>query len=281
MIERRIDWKRRGNGNGHAHRVLDGQAAYDQKPSFADVPDLETARSPMPRTDKPPHVTPTETETSQDDLDEIAERAHELLRSCIERGIPTAQLESVIEALFPARAADAGPTPQTLVDDQSKPLGEEVIAKVLEHLDGRLSPSALDGLRDMLSSGPDQYDWMPPGLRGHESEIERVAEGKDARSVSDLKEVFDHIDAIAARELMPGSGDKRRRVAGDQPPPFPGRPTPGGYPLPPSASPVPVERHKPVGADRRRMARDVAPATAKQFAKFLGLRKRDLPKVAW
>jgi hypothetical protein len=239
--------------------------AFDHRGRDEDVPELKEARAPLPRGNLPAHETPGSVETGADE-DDIAERAHELIKSCVEQGIDTGQLEQVVEAMFPARGAgDAGPEPQHQVDDQ-EPLEDEVIERVLAHMRGRMSDSALDGLRDMLTTRADDNDPVPAFLRGREGEVERLIEGKDPRSTADLKEVYDAFDGIAASEMMrqrgafePGSGtrmgDLRRgregkRGASDQPPPFPGRPTPGGAPLP--------GRQERYGIDRKTIAADMA-----------------------
>jgi hypothetical protein len=191
-----------------------------------------------------------------------------------------------------AAAGDADPPRQHLVDDQSGPLDGEVVEKIMQHLDGRLSPAALGQLKEMLEGGPDEYDWMPPGLRDKASrdQLERQIEHLDPRSASDALENIEAVELMRQRgNLERGSGQRmaeRRgtepwfpgqgeRVAGDMPPPFPGRPTPGGHPLP--------GRQEHAGIDRRRIAGDSsAPqASTKQFAKFLGLKKKQLPGVAW
>src|SRR5260370_11455875 len=124
-----------------------------------------------------------------------------------------------------------------------------------------MSDSALGGLKSMLEGGPDEYDWMPPGLRDQAArdQLGRQIEHLDPRSASDAHE------AINAIELM-------RKQAADMPPAFPGRPTPGASPLP--------GRQEREGVDRRRLAGDSrVPVKVQPFHKMLGLKKSQLPRA--
>jgi hypothetical protein len=284
----------------------------------SDIPNLRQSAAPMPRTEKPAHVT-TGQGDDDDDIGVSPEIIPHILRLCAQHGISTdigvgEALEELANRL--GAAGDAGvPTGRVGAVD-AEGLDDEVIEQVLKHLDGRMSPSALVGLRDMLSGGADDDDPMPAFVRGNEDYIARRAADWDVHSASDAQENREMLaelerehDARAgdrrrrvagdmpetASELMrprggldPGTGERmaaRRgtepwfpgqgeRVAGDMPPPFPGRPTPGAHPLP--------GRQERSGIDRKRMAGDAARsvkmATDKQFAKFLGLKKRQLPR---
>src|SRR5262249_20654820 len=105
-------------------------AAYDQMPP--DIPRVEKSGA-LPRSTPPSHVTPVASGLDEDDDDDIVELADRLIRACTERGVNTSTIEQWLEGNFPARAADAGPTPQTLVDDQSEPLDAEAIERITKH----------------------------------------------------------------------------------------------------------------------------------------------------
>jgi hypothetical protein len=137
----------------------------------------------------------------------------------------------------------------------------------MRHVRDRLSPSAAQGLEDLLRTAPEADDnAMPEGLRGTK-EGERLAEylnGLDRHSISDRAESMDAIghavELMRERgQLDTGSGPRMRdlrrrgegeRVAGsDEPPAFAGMPRPGNSPLP--------GRQERRGIDRRkRMAGD-------------------------
>jgi hypothetical protein len=228
----------------------------DQDP---DTPHLRTAAAPVPRGSTPAHIT-----TGQGDDEPINASAAlaALYEFCKQHDLPVDALEEIRHVAEAHEPGDAGPPRQHLVDDAAG-LADETIKEVMAHLDGRLGEVALEQLEDMLRSGPNPE--VDPDLEFDEQEraqLERAVEGKDRHSISDWKETFDDIDAaIKARELMPS--DRRRRVARDMPPPFPGRPTPGGAPLP--------GRQERYGIDRKQLAADAA---------FFGVKKRHLKRLA-
>jgi hypothetical protein len=253
--------------------------AFDIARSFdQDIPRVERAAT-MPRTTKPAHEMPASVETGADDDVDLGELVEQLFRQCHARGLPTRDIEHALEPLLVQSegGGDAG-VPQRIGAEDDEPLDDEVIERVMRHAKAKLSPSAAEGLEDILRSAPGADDDLPEPLRGTK-EGERLREyldGLDRHSISDRLEAADAVgEAVELMRKTAGSAGDRRRAARDMPPPFPGRPTPGGYPLP--------GRQERSGIDRKRMAGDSsAPqASTKQFAKFLGLRKRDLPGVAW
>ena len=219
----------------------------------SDIPNLKQSAAPMPRTEKPAHVTPGSTETGQDD--DLPELVEQLLDFCIERDLPpNSPMDEVAEQFLAEHTRggkDADPTRQHLVDDE-EPLDDEVIERVMRHAKAKLSPSAAQGLEDLLRSAPGaDDDDMPEPLRGTK-QGERLAEyldGKDRHSFSDRIEAADAVgQAIELMRKTAGSaGD--RRVARDMPPPFPGRPTPGGHPLPGRQERYGIDRKKQIAAD--------------------------------
>src|SRR5262249_26017493 len=228
--------------------------------NMPDIPNLKQSAAPMPRTNKPPNRTPGSVETGQDDDLDAARVPDDFARLCTERGIRFDNDAGYQQLLGQVEAEP----PQNLVEttsDEEAGLDDETIKEVMAHLDGRLGEAALEQLEDMLRTGPNPD--LDPGMEFDEQEraqLERVVEGKDRHSASDWKETFDDIEGVLrARELMPG--DKRRRVARDMPPPFPGRPTPGGAPLPGWQERI----------DSKQIASD---------AEFFGVKKRHLKRLA-
>jgi hypothetical protein len=254
-----------------------------------DVPELKEARAPLPRGNLPSHVTPGETETGEDDDVDLGELVEQLYRECHARGLPTRDIEHAVEPLLAQTegGGDAGPTPQHLVDDQSEPLDDEVIERVMRHAKAKLSPSAAEGLEDMLRSAPGADDDLPEALRGTK-EGERLREyldGKDRHSISDRLEAADAVGH--ALELMKergqfdaGTGPRMAERRGTEPwhpgkgePPGADLPRPGGVVRPPGSL-VPSEHHQRMGTDSRMPRMKVRP-----FHKVIGVRKRDLPRV--
>src|SRR5262249_53552462 len=118
--------------------------AFDVGRLDQDVPELKQARSPLPRSDLPPHEMPGSVETGQDDtpdreqLARLADMAKQLLEGCRYAGLPTEDMERGLGELLDS--ADADPPPQHFVETTSdqEPLDGEVIEQVLKHLDGRM-----------------------------------------------------------------------------------------------------------------------------------------------
>jgi hypothetical protein len=251
----------------------------DQSDPNSGIPRLKVAAAPLPRGNLPPHVTPGEVETGADD-DIGPEVIPHILKLCAENGISTdVPLGDALEQLSDriAAAGDAGvPTGRVGAVD-AEGLDGEVIEQIMQHLDGRLSPAALEQLKDMLEGGPDEYDWMPPGLRdkGSRDQLERMVEHLDPHSASDALE---NIEAI---ELMRQQGNLERgpRMTERRDGPWhPGKGEPPGSDLPrpagklhPPGSLVPSEHHK--------LATDSRMPKVKAFHKVIGVKKRHLPGV--
>jgi hypothetical protein len=263
------------------------RSARDQTDPNSGIPRLKVAAAPVPRGSTPPHVT---TGQGDDDLD-LDKLVTRLLDECAERDIsPSAlSLEEAAEQLL--AHGDAGvPTGRVGAVD-AEGLDDEVIEQVLKHLDGRMSPSALDGLRDMLSGGADGADPVPPWLKGREAELERIAEPLDRHSASDMHGFNNAMDQMEeeARKLMHSRGQfeapVRTRPAGSgerwhpgrNEPPGTGLPHPGGAVREPGSLVPRTSRPKPFTASDAALAR-VKP---RPFHKVIGVKKRHLPKVAW
>ena len=221
----------------------------------SDIPNLKQSAAPMPRTEKPAHITTAQGDDDDDeiDLDKLVKR---LLDACAEHDIPvsTLSLEEAAEQLLGRTAhergdGDAGPSRQHLVDDE-EPFDDEMVERIMRHVQGKLSPSAAQGLLDLLRGAPADDD-MPEGLRGTK-EGERLAEyldGKDRHSFSDRIEAADAVGH--AFEMM------KQRGALDEPPPFPGRPTAGSLPLPGRQERAGIDRKKRIASDSK-FAEDAA-----------------------
>jgi hypothetical protein len=257
----------------------------DQDP---DTPHLRTAAAPLPRGNVPPHVT-TGQGDDDDDIGVSPEVIPHILKLCAENGISSdIPLGDALEELSNriAAAGDADPPRQHLVDDEG-PLDSEVVEKIMKHLDGRLSPAALEQLRDMLEGEPDEFDWMPPGLRDKASrdQLERQIEHLDPHSASDALENIEAIELMRQRgNLERGVGERMAERRGTEPwhpgkgePPGTGLPHPGGVPRPPGSLVPSTSRPKPFTASDAAIAR-VKP---RPFHKVIGVKKRHLPKVAW
>ena len=237
-----------GRGSPGAFDI--GRRGHDE-----DVPELKQARAPLPRTEKPAHITTAQGDDDDDeiDLDKLVKR---LLDACAEHDIPvsTLSLEEAAEQLLGRTAhergdGDAGPSRQHLVDDE-EPFDDEMVERIMRHVQGKLSPSAAQGLLDLLRGAPADDD-MPEGLRGTK-EGERLAEyldGKDRHSFSDRIEAADAVGH--AFEMM------KQRGALDEPPPFPGRPTAGSLPLPGRQERAGIDRKKRIASDSK-FAEDAA-----------------------
>jgi hypothetical protein len=256
------------------NNIMPTRNGRDQSDPNSGIPRLKVAAAPMPRTALPQHETPGSVETGQDDdLPEVIER---LLEFCVERDLPpNSPMDEVAEQFLAEHAGgkDAGP-PRPNIDDEQPP--DDEIDRVMEHI--VRSPEAASRLLEKLRASD-----LPPGLRDKASrdQLERQIEHLDPRSASDALENIKAIELMrehgnlergvgprmAERRGMepwfPGQGE---RVAGDMPPPFPGRPTPGGHPLP--------GRQERAGIDKR-MAGDAA---LKSFAKLCGVKKKHLPR---
>jgi hypothetical protein len=257
----------------------------DQDP---DVPHLGEAHAPLPRGNVPPFETPT---ASGLDADIGSEIIPHILKLCAENGISTdVPLGDALEELSDriAAAGDAGPSRQHLVDDE-EPLDDEVIERVMQHAKAKLSPSAAQGLEDLLRSAPGADDDLPAPLRGTK-EGERLREyldGKDRHSFSDRVEAADAIGE--AIELMrprggldPGTGPRMAERRGTEPwhpgrgePAAAGSPRAAGVSRPPGSLVPATSRPKPFTASDKRMASDAA---LKSFAKLCGVKKKHLPR---
>jgi hypothetical protein len=253
-----------------------------------DVPRLTEARSPLPRGNLPPHVTPGEVETGADDDDVSPEVIARILELCAQHDISTdVSVGEALEQLSDriAAAGDADPPRQHLVDDEEEPLDGEVVEKIMKHLDGRLSPTALGQLKEMLEGGPDEYDWMPPGLRdrGSRDQLERQIEHLDPRSASDALENIEAIELMRQRgNLERGVGERMAERRGAEPwhpgagePPGTGLPHPGGAVREPGSLVPRTSRSKPFTASDAAIVR-VKP---RPFHKVIGVKKRHLPGV--
>jgi hypothetical protein len=225
------------------------------------------------------------TETGQDD--DLPELVEQLLDFCIERDMPpNSPMDEVAEQFLAERkrGGDAGPTRQHLVDDEG-PLDGEMVEKIMKHLDGRLSPAALEQLKDMLQGGPDQFDWVPPGLRDKASrdQLERQVEHLDPHSASDALENIEAIELMREHgNLERGVGPRLAERRGTEPwhpgkgePPGTGLPHPGGAVREPGSLVPRTSRPKPFTASDKRMAGDAA---LKSFAKLCGVKKKHLPR---
>jgi hypothetical protein len=270
-----------GRGSPGAFDI--GRPGHDQ-----DVPELREARSPLPRGNLPEHTTPGSVETGEDDLD-LDKLVKRLLDACAEHDIsPSAlSLEEAAEQLL-GRAGhergDAGPTRQHLVDDE-EPLDDEVIERVMRHAKAKLSPSAAQGLEDLLRSAPGaDDDDMPEPLRGTK-QGERLAEyldGLDRHSFSDRVEAADAVGE--AIELMrprggldPGTGERMAERRGTEPW-HPGAGEPPGTDLPRAAG----KQHSPgslVPPTSRPKPFTASDAALKSFAKWCGVKRKHLPRV--
>ena len=253
------------------------RSARDQTDPNSGIPRLKVAAAPVPRGSTPPHVT-TGQGDDDDDIGVSPEIIPHILRLCAQHGISTdigvgEALEELANRL--GAAGDAGvPTGRVGAVD-AEGLDDEVIEQVLKHLDGRMSPSALDGLRDMLSGGADGADPVPPWLKGREAELERIAEPLDRHSASDMHEFNNAMDQMEeeARKLMRSRGQfeapvgRTMRGLRDVGPWHPGKGEPPGEDLPrPAGKP-----HVP-GSLVPKMASD------KSFARLMGVKPKKLRK---
>jgi hypothetical protein len=245
----------------------------DQSDPNSGIPRLRVAAAPMPRGNLPPHVTPSEVETGADDDEPISASAalERLYEFCKEHELPMDALESIrqVAEAHEDGGDDAGPEPQRMVDDE-EPLDAEVIERVLKHARTRLSPSALEGLEDLLSATGTSDADPPAFLNGHEREVERLIEGKDPRSAADMAEVYDRLDGMAASEMMQRRGafeagtGERMAERRDSARWWPGKGEAPGTNLPRAAGKV----HPPGSL--------VMAADSKSFRKMVGLKKRHM-----
>jgi hypothetical protein len=244
-----------------------------EETNMSDIPNLKQSAAPMPRTNKPPHETPGSVETGEDD-DDLAAAAKVLdafAKLCAEHEIDLDGDTAYEQLMGRVEAGDAGPEPQRMVDDE-EPLDDEVIERVLAHMRGRMSDSAMQGLEDMLRGGADDDDPMPASLRGHEGEVERLIENKDPRSAADMHEVYGGMDQIAASEMMrergafsPGERTERRDGARW----WPGKGEPPGTGLPRAAGKAREPGSLVMAAD----------SSVKSFAKLVGVKKRHVRQM--
>jgi hypothetical protein len=258
----------------------------DEETNMADIPNLKQSAAPMPRTNKPAHVTPGSTETGADSDSEIGELIERLFQHCVAHDLPTDQLQHALEPLLVQTAGgngDAGVPSQHIGAEDDEPLDSEMVEKIMRHLDGRLSPAALGQLRDMLEGGPDEYDWMPPGLRDKASrdQLERQVEHLDPHSASDALENIRAIELMRERgNLERGTGERlaeRRGTEAWHPgkgePPGTGLPHPGGAVREPGSL-VP-RTSRPFTAGDAAIAR----VKTKPFHKLIGVKRKHLPRV--
>jgi hypothetical protein len=256
-----------GRGSPGAFDI--GRRGHDE-----DVPELKQARAPLPRTEKPAHITTAQGDDDDDeiDLDKLVKR---LLEVCAERDIPisTVSLEEAAEQLL--AHGDAGvPTGRVgAVDAEGLP--DEVVKQVLEHCRGKISDDAVSDLEDLLRNGGDEGDPVPPWAKHREAEIERIAEGKDRHSAADMHELYGALDQMEeeARKLMRSRGQfeapvgRTMRGLRDVGPWHPGKGEPPGEDLPrPAGKP-----HVP-GSLVPKMASD------KSFARLMGVKPKKLRK---
>jgi hypothetical protein len=203
---------------------------------------------------------------------------HFVTKACAQHDIPTdVSVGEALEELSNRIAnGDAGvPTGRVGAVD-AEGLDDEVVERIMKHMDGRLSPAALGQLKEMLEGGPDEYDYMPPGLRDKASrdQLERQIEHLDPRSASDALENIEAIELMRQRgNLERGAGERMAERRGSEPW-HPGRNEPPGSDLPRAAG----KQHAPgslVPSEHHKLAGDAA---LKSFAKLCGVKKKHLPR---
>jgi hypothetical protein len=256
----------------------------EKETNMPDIPNLKQSAAPMPRTNKPPHVTPGSVETGADDDSEIGELVERLFQHCVAHDLPTDQLQHALEPLLVQTAGangDAGvPSQRGAEDDEGLP--DEVVKQVLEHCRGKISDKGVSDLEDLLRNGGDDGDPVPPWLKARKDEIERLAEPLDRHSASDMHEFNNAMDQMEQeararmRELGKFDAPVRTRPAGSGESWHPGKGEPPGSGLPhPGGTP------RPPGSLIPHTASDAAIARVKPrpFHKVIGVKKRHLPGV--
>jgi hypothetical protein len=262
-----------GRGSPGAFDI--GRRGHDE-----DVPELKQAAAPMPRTEKPAHITTAQGDDDDDeiDLDKLVKR---LLDACAEHDIPisTLSLEEAAEQLLGRTAherGDAGPTRQAMVDDEEPP--DDEIDRVMEHI--VRSPEAASRLLEKLRASD-----LPPGLRDKASrdQLERQIEHLDPASACDAAEAIRAVELMRQRgNLERGVGERMAERRGTEAW-HPGAGEPPGTDLPraagkqhsPGSLVPPTSRPKPFTASDAALAR-VKP---RAFHKVIGVKKRHLPGV--